>query len=98
MADSIDMVCAAVQLLMACANELGTTQPAPLSTAAAALGLVVIGEVEVEGAKRIQDAQLLASLDVLGQGSDRFFLRFVLPGALGFFDQFVVQSEVGRHV
>ena len=68
-------------------------------TMAAAFGLVVVGGIEVEGSEGIENAKLLAALDVFGEGSgDGLFLGLVFPRTLGFRDQVIVEGEVGGHV
>jgi hypothetical protein len=65
----------------------------------AAFGLVIVGGIEVERSEGIENAELLAALDVLGEGGGYgFFLGFMLPNALSFRDQVVIEGKVGGHV
>jgi hypothetical protein len=57
------------------------------SSLSSALGLVVVIRIEIHGAERFKDSQLLAVLDILHQRSGHgFFFGFVFADEAGFFD------------
>ncbi len=60
--------------------------------------LIVVCGVEIDGAERIEDLQLLTVGDVLRKSRGyRLFLGFVTTDPARFFNQTVVDSKIGRH-
>ena len=54
-------------------------------------GFVIVRRIEIDSAKELQDAKLLAMLDVLRKSScNRFFLSLVAACATGLFNQVIV--------
>src|ERR1700733_4792224 len=74
-------------------------KPSCSGAPSAALRFVVVLGIKIDSAECLEDFELVAPLNVLGEGcGDRVFLGFVMTHAAGLFDQFVVESEVGCHV
>ena len=65
----------------------------------APLGLIVVTWIEIEFAKGVEDAELFASFDIFCQGrGDCLALGLVLARPARFFDQPVIECEIGGHV
>jgi hypothetical protein len=63
------------------------------------IGFIVVFGIEIDSAKCVQDTHLPVMTDVFLKGSrDRFLLGFVAAGPARFFDEPVINCEVGRHV
>ena len=69
------------------------------TTTASTFSLVIVVGIEIDGAEGVQNLQLLAPANILAEcGIHRLFLGLVAPGPAGFFDESIVQGEVGWHV
>jgi len=65
------------------------------SLVAPAVGFVIMTELVVDGAERLQDVELLAASDVfLQRGSHIVVVGRMAADAAGFLEQFVVNVEV----
>src|SRR3989442_1723438 len=74
-------------------------KPACSGALSAALRFVVVFGIELNGAESLQNAELLAALDVFGEGgSDRFLLCLVTTGPASLLDQTVVEGEISCRV
>src|SRR5216683_288028 len=68
-------------------------RPAYSGALSAALSFVVVFGIELNGAESLQNAKLLAALDVFGEsGGDRFLLCLVTTSSASLLDQTVVQA------
>ena len=68
-------------------------------TLSAALSLVIVSGIEINGAEGFENAKLLAVPDILRQsGRDRLLLGLVTASAAGCLNQGVIQGQIGGHV
>jgi hypothetical protein len=68
-------------------------------TLSAALSLVIVSGIEIDGAEGFENAKLLAVPDILRQsGRDRLLLGLVTASAAGCLNQGVIQGQIGGHV
>ena len=67
--------------------------------AASTFGLVIIAGIEIDSAERVQNLQLLAPANILIERRIHcLFLGLMAAGPAGFFDESIVQGEIGWHV